>query len=59
MIPNPIIVDAEVVVSDMSVDADAEITDLEVNAEAEEELRPMPAISIGEVQDGDPAAFTI
>ena len=59
MIPNPIIVDAEVVVSDLSVDADAESTDLEVNAEAEEELRPMPAISIGEVQEGDEAAATM
>lgn len=58
-VPNPIIIDAEVELNDLSVDADVESTDLEVDAETDSELRPMPAISIGEVQEGEEAAATM
>ena len=59
MIPNPIIVEAEVVVSDMSVNAEAESNDQTVIATAEGERCPMPNISIGEVEEGDEAAATM
>ena len=62
MIPNPIIVDADVVVSDLLLDADVQSNDLEVEAESSMELRPMPHITIGEVEtlgNGEPATATM
>lgn len=56
---SPIIVEAEVVVNDLLVPADVEADDLRVNAELEGETRPMPSITIGEVQEGDEAAATM
>ena len=58
-VPNPIIIDAEVELNDLSVYADVESTDLEVDAETDSELRPMPAISIGTVEEGDEADATM
>lgn len=56
---NPIIVEAEVVVNDLAVPADIEANDLRLNAEAAAELRPMPSIAIGTVEEGDEAAATM
>ena len=58
-VPNPIIIDAEVELNDLSVDADVESTDIEVDAETDGEFRPMPAISIGTVEEGDEADATM
>lgn len=56
---NPIIVEAEVVVNDLRVPAGVEADDLRMTAEAAEELRPMPSITIGTVEEGDEAAATM
>lgn len=46
----PIIVNAEVLVNDLTVDADVSSDQVELQAEAAEEIRPMPRITIGEVE---------
>lgn len=56
---NPIMVDTEVIVNDLLAAADVESDDLTTDAAADMDLRPMPRISIGEVQKGDDAAATM
>ena len=49
-VPNPIIVDADVVITDLSVDAEVESEELLINSEAASALQPMPHITIGDVE---------
>ena len=62
MIPNPIIVDADVAVSDLLINADVQSNDLEVEGSTGIEMRPMPHITIGNVETletGEPATATM
>ena len=48
--PNPIIIDAEVVLNDALLDADVQAEDIEVQGELLTDTRPMPHITIGDVE---------